>query len=397
MTTLSNNRTIIDGDIDVGRGQLGFGWRGTASSVALWSLQRGANHYLIDPTANNTTITLPLVGTSSTQAQPGHWLTIANISGSGFNLVVNNSGGTTIATLTPNNSLKIIADSSAATSWVVQYDTTIYTTAATLQSAYNASGATTQIVLSNTFGGLKINDASTALGRLFEIHNNAATYDYFSIGNVTPGSQTPYVSMLGATPGATNSVGIGTIATTSAANGSVALCDSASAYSGYANPNTLYAVFTGGEQHYGGAVKAGTTKTSPNEIDFYYSRNAVTTSGFTVALVGSTSTVVTSSAGSTYALDLKIYGRDATSPSTVSARHVISALVATSTTNVPTVISQSVSTQETAGFTTTPASATLTANATDVLLTLVAPDNVTAPTGAGMDYRVKGTYSVLTE
>jgi hypothetical protein len=266
-----------------------------------------------------------------------------------------------------------------------------------LQQAYNASGPVTQIALSNVNGSLKLNDAPTPLATLVEIHNTAGNFHYLSTGNATAGSQTPTVTMIGATVGGASSVGIGTIATTSAATGSVSMCDSGSAYSGYANPNTLYSVFRGGEQRYGGSVKAGTTKTSPNEFSFYVLQNAVTTAGTTINLIGSTSTIVSSFASSTYSITLDIYGRDATSPSTVSATHKIDGLSVTSAANVPTVISQMVSTSETAGFTSIAASATLAATATDVTLTLVAPDNVTAPLAAGMDYRIFGRYRVLTE
>jgi len=44
MSTLSNVTISLDGDVIMGRGQLGLGWRGTATSGdALWTLQRAAS------------------------------------------------------------------------------------------------------------------------------------------------------------------------------------------------------------------------------------------------------------------------------------------------------------------------------------------------------------------
>lgn len=481
MTTLSNVRTTIDGDINVGRGQLGYGWSGTTSSSLLWSLQQGANHYAITPSVLGTIITLPQVGTGSTQAQPGHWLTIANTSTT-LNLTVNNSSGTTIGILTPGNSLKIIADSIAASSWVVQYNTSGYGVSTTLQGAYNASGTTNpQITLTNAFGSLKLADAATPLTSLFEIHNNAGLYHYLRVGNSTSGSQTPYIGLLGSTvtssqsdnlaaigstiTGAATSIAlIGSNVTSTAAtgnniaaigstvsnpainsaalinstvsgnrsvgisgatisgndsigfrstvsgnssvafgtvtinqNGCVALCDSQSAYTGYTSPQTFYATFTGGEQRYGGATNIGTSKTSPNEITFYVTRNNVTTAGTSFNLIGTTaSPIITALASTTYSITLEIYGRDVTTSSTVSARHTVDALSVTSSLNVPTLISQMVNTSESAGFGAIPASATLSTTATDLVLTLVAPDNVAAPASA-MDYRIFGKFRALTE
>lgn len=435
MSIPSFNKYDIDGDVNVGRGQLGLGWRGTSASTQLWTLFRGANHYIIDPSTAAITITLPVVGTGSAQAQPGHWVTIANIN-SGTNVInVVNSASAAVVTITAGNSAKLIADSGSALFWVVQYNTSGYGAATTLQAAYNASGPTTQIVLTATNNSLKINDATVPLSSLFNLQNNAGSYVYFSARNTTAGSQTPAITMLGSTTSAantlaainsttsatnsvgilnstvsasgsvglasstvnsTNTLGFGTITTASGASGSVALCDSSSAYTGYSTPNTFYGVFTGGEQHFGGGVRPGTTRTSPNQISFYVSVNNVTTTGTTINLIGSTSTFVTSLASSTYSITLEIYGRDATSPSTVSARHKLEGLSVTNGTNVPTLIGQTVYTSETPGFTTIPASATFATTATDLTLTLVAPDNVTAPAGAGMDYRIYGEYRVLT-
>lgn len=462
MTSLSNNRITVDGDIDSGRGQLGLGWSGSTISTSLWSLYRGANHYIVDPTSASTIITLPAVGTASSQAQSGHWLTIANVSSTTNNIVINNNSATTITTITPGNSAKIIANSSTVNNWVIQYNTSNYTST-TLQQAYDASGAITQIVLSNTNGSLKINDATTPLLYNFEIYNNIGSYHYFASGNFPSGTQNPYIIMLGSTANASNTIsaigsatnannsvaminsivnssgtnsfsvagstvnaantaaivnatvtgtgsvglssanvasantlGFGTITTASGASGSVAFCDSGSVYTGYSLPNVMYNVFRGGEQHFGGSIRPGTSRTSPNQCNFYVTNNGVTTTGVTINLIGSTSTIVSSFANSTYSITLQIYGRDATSPSLVSLIHEVNAVSVTNASNVPTLLSQRTDTSQTVGFT-NPGSITLATTATDLTLFISCPDNVTAPAGAGMDFRIFGSYRVITE
>jgi len=349
-------------------------------------------------------------------------LTIVNISSTNT-IVVNNSSAVTISTITPGNSVMIIADSGVVNSWVQQYNTSGYSDT-TLQGAYDSSGITNpQILLSNTNGGIKINDASTPLGSMFQLHNNAGAFNYFAVGNSPAGAQNPTVTMIGSTTTAANTVAMinstvsgagsigmasasvagantlafGTITTASGASGSVALCDSGSAYTGYSLPNVSYQVFRGGEHHFGGAIRPGTSKTSPNECNFYVNTNGVTTTGTTIALIGSTSTIVSSFANSTYSITLQIYGRDATAPGTTSVIHELNALSITSAANVPTLLSQRIDTSQTPGFTSIAGSATLAATATDITLTLIAPDNVTAPAGAGMDFRIFGSYRVLSE
>lgn len=413
MTTLSNNRTIINGDIDTGRGQLGIGWAGTATAGPLWSLRSGANHYAMT-SATTITLVLPDVGTGATQAQPGYWFTVRN---TGTNTITfNNFAGATINALAGGVSAMYIAvaTSFASSNWVVQYDTTTYGAATTLQQAYNASGtATPQITLSSTNGAVKIQDAATPIGAaLFSISDSVAA-NIFRIGNSTNstnagffgGTSTGLRSFAVGTGSATgaNSVlfGSGTASSTnqfvvgpSTASGAGSTILSDASFTGtYSGTGVFYQLYNGGSWAYSGGIQEGTTKTSPNRRTLYSNNNGITVAGSPITLFSFTGTV-----GTTYSLRIVAYGRDAVTASTVSATHFLDALVVFTGAGVGTVISQQLRTIETAGYTTTTSNAVLSINTTNVVLTLNAPDNVSGGSATGlMDYRVVTEYSSLSE
>lgn len=120
MTTYSTSRSLF-GDIDSSRSQLGIGWSGIAASGPLWSIAYACNHYCISSTSD-IILTLPEVGVLSNQAQPGHWLTISNTNTGPFMIMIQNSTSNPINSITPNGSIKLIADSLSSTQWTVVYD-----------------------------------------------------------------------------------------------------------------------------------------------------------------------------------------------------------------------------------------------------------------------------------
>jgi hypothetical protein len=119
MSFPSLSRTVI-GDTDVSRSQLGAGWSGTSGSAALWSLYYAANHYCVDAVAD-ITLTLPPVGFLPSEAQPGHWVTIANKSN--FVISIENSSPLLISRISGGSAIKLIADSSAINGWTIEYNT----------------------------------------------------------------------------------------------------------------------------------------------------------------------------------------------------------------------------------------------------------------------------------
>jgi hypothetical protein len=414
MTTLSNSRMVLNGDIDTGRGQLGMGWAGTAVTGALWSLRSGGNHYSI-ASASAIIITLPDVGTGSTQAQPGYWVTIINTNVTDT-ITVNNFAGTTINTLTGGNSAMYIAVDTAfaASNWVIQYDTSGYSSVTNLQQAYNASGISTvtpQIVL-NALSTLKIQDNATPIALpLFTVSDNAGA-NIFRISNST---NTNNAAFFGGTSTGLRSLAVGTgtasaantvvfgTGTASAANafvlgtstasgaGSTILSD-ASFTGTYTGVGVFYQLYAGGSWIYGGAVQEGTTKTSPNRRTLFFSGTTAITTGLVLI-----SGIVTTASSTTYRITVTAYGRDANVASAVSATHVINALV-TNLSGTATIVSQQLTTIETAGYTTTPSNAVLSAATNVVSLTLTAPDNINGGFTTGtMDYRVIVEYSALTE
>lgn len=411
MTTFSNSRLLVAGDVDTGRGQLGIGWAGTATTGTLWSLRSGGNHYSMT-SASSITITLPDVGTGSSQAQPGYWATIVN---TGSNLItVQNFAAVTINTLAAGKSAMYIAVATAfaASNWVLQYDTSNYNAATTLQQAYNTSGtAYPQILLSSTNGAVKIQDNSTPIDApLFNVLTSAAA-SIFRIGNSTfPNS----AAFFGGNNNAIRTFVVGTgtassadavvfgsgtasgantfIVGTSSASGAGSTILSDSSFAGtYSGVGIFYQLYTGGTWIYGGVVQEGITKTSPNRRTLFFSATTAVTTGL-IAIP-----ILTTVSNTTYRLTVTAYGRDATITSAVSATHIINALV-TDLVGVASLVSQQLSTIETVGYTSVPSNAVLSVATNVVTLTLQAPDNINGGFTIGtMDYRVIVEYSSLTE
>lgn len=105
------------GDIDVGRSQLGISWSGQQVSVDLWDNSPAANRYCFTLTGDSS-VRLPAVGPSTSQAQPGYWVTITNTST--FALVVYDvTGINELAALYPTCSATLIANPDSPTDWTV--------------------------------------------------------------------------------------------------------------------------------------------------------------------------------------------------------------------------------------------------------------------------------------
>ena len=105
-TILSNNRTLLEGDVNSGRGQFGLGAVIPLTADAnLWDFDRYVK-YGFEPDALRT-ITLPTIGLLDTEAQPGHHVLIYNYS-TVNSLNVNTSGGL-LQLVGPESSVVVIA------------------------------------------------------------------------------------------------------------------------------------------------------------------------------------------------------------------------------------------------------------------------------------------------
>lgn len=116
MSFPSLTRSVL-GDVDSSRSQLGIGWSGLSADNTLWNLQYAANHYCVDCLAD-ITLDLPNVGFTSNDAQPGHWLTINNMSVQ-WKITIRDSTLTSLVVIFPGKSAKFIANTSSPMLWTI--------------------------------------------------------------------------------------------------------------------------------------------------------------------------------------------------------------------------------------------------------------------------------------
>jgi len=128
----------------------------------------------IAQTTGGQTITIPNPTASTTY---GKLLYISNIGSQPFGLLT--------ATLNPGSTATLVwANANGGAAW------TFAGADAGLQSAYNNSGTTNpQIVLSNTNGGIKIQDAaSSTITNLLQVSNNGGTSNYMTVTSAASGT-----------------------------------------------------------------------------------------------------------------------------------------------------------------------------------------------------------------
>lgn len=387
---LSNVRHTYDGDLNVGRGQLGFGINqfSVAANSDLWlDIYSGANKYDLNPTGANRTIILPKIGSVAGQVQPGHDLWIYNSSDT-FDLIVQNSNLVLLNTINPGNSAMYVADPNLTLLWYLNVDTSLYGgNIATLQSAYDASGVTTpQIQLDATFGGLKIWDTAGNLPSLFQLRDGPTSFNYLNVGNSPGGDVNSFVSMNGATASAANTLTSGFVVN----NGPNSVVFSGELT---VQPNTIPNVFksyyANGVYHYSGAVEEGTNLTSAANIRTFAADNTVDVT------TNSTILLRTLADSTTYDVHVTVTGRDANNTGGASVSHVLKANVSTLG-GVTTITGLSVETRETAGVTAINSLATLNAVGLALNLVMNAPDNVVGGNVGSMVVRIVSEFKPLT-
>jgi hypothetical protein len=391
MSTSSGNVFTVDGDIDSGRGQLGIAWSGTTTSATLWSLRRGGNRYNIN-SVTDITITLPVVGTATAQAQPGYCVIISSRSANAITVV--NSSAVTVSTISGNSSAEFVADTNVASGWSVIFNTSTYGgSSSSLQVAYDTSAATDpQITLSDTFGAVKVRDSPTPSAALLTLSNTAGSLNYFNVGNAVAGSQLPVITMFGAAvsgAGTQNVLAVGPVTVPAANANGIAFTDTALTMDDCSR--SFQTTYLNGSNHYAGATRAatGVAKTSANERTMWISANAVPTAG---AIIFTTTMI----ANATYKLKAHLVGRDVVAASGTSVTHELSAmvvLIASASTTYGNII-QSIAVP---GFTNIFSTATFSSSGTTLNLTANAPDNVNGGAGGTMDFRGYVKLTVLVE
>ena len=328
MTTISK---VIDeiggdlgGDLSVGRGQLGLtAIDSISANSVLWTDYTDRPHrFILTPTGADRTVTLPVVGTGDNEAQPGHEINILNPTGSSFNLVVETSATVTLQTVTPGNLLKVVADTAPAT-WDIALDITDIGDP-TLQDAYDnsiAAAETGDINLNtgNNANGIGIvNTGDVIAGDILSVGGSS---NYFNVKNITTTSATPAIQGLGGTANASNSIAIGSNASTTAVihNNSVIFGDGTIT----ATPTTtdqFKLAFTNGFQQVQGSTAPGTINTSPNLTRIQGSARTID-GAFNVF----TELNIASTEDTNYGLDIELIASEAAGSSTTNGRIFIRA------------------------------------------------------------------------
>lgn len=187
MATISKSGVsyLVNGDINSGRGQLGYTVTDTSfTTAALWSLTGTVygNKYLLDTAAaGNQTVTLPTIGTGAAQAQVGYEVTIKN-TGSVDNIIVENDVAANVATLNPDSVVRLVA-AVAPSTWEILADST-NTSGDNMQDVYDRSIAQADVPQINIQSGQPVvfgNIAGDASNTLFKVTNSGNTNDFLRV------------------------------------------------------------------------------------------------------------------------------------------------------------------------------------------------------------------------
>lgn len=391
---------VHSGDLTVEGGQFGYAYDAdVGADIALWSIFKGAHRYFLTPTGATRTVTLPAVSAADnlafTGVGHGHWLLIKNESAT-QSLVVENAGSTTIVTLLPTTGVILGASENEANDWRIIDILTEASTADTLQSAYDNAGATDpKIQTSAANGGVTIQDAATFLDPIFAVQNDAGTFDHFTVGNATPGSDTPAIGMLGGSATATDTLAVGADSVASAAN--------AITLSSGTNPvdnstsGTLLSAFENGYTRTSGGILEGTTKSNAHITEIFNQSLAVPVTG-----VGSVTAAIDTGLDdeTTYFYDLWVTARDSDRTNTNDSSYIRQIKVVVIGDGAGTGTFNLFTASTLTGYLPTIPSVlptfTLAIVGTELRYTCSSGDNVTGGAAGTADFNIVGTFRSIT-
>lgn len=191
MSSLSIAHSIsslsTNGDIDSGRGQLGYTTIGSLVGAVnpLWSLTSPYKpHFCVLDCLANSAIQLPTVGTLSTQANVGYRVTVHNKSGTS-SIDVQTSTSVSIYVIPPGE-VSTFTAINAPNSW--DYTTQTASSGATLQTAYDAGNT----IIETPNRNVLMRDDPGFNGNILSVQASD-TVPLLEIGNSTPGANTPYL------------------------------------------------------------------------------------------------------------------------------------------------------------------------------------------------------------
>lgn len=191
---VSGTSIKLQGNLNVGRGQLGFSEFATLSSdIVLWENFPSRPHrYFLNTGGVNRYITLPTIGTDENCADCGHNINIHSTATDG-NIIVKDSTGIVIVNAKPGQSFALTAKA-IPNVWIV-----VWASLSTFQDIYDISNNNPSITLTSNNGGINIrNPVNDAVIQSLNISSNDGSNVFFSVGNNTESIFDPSLSALGA-------------------------------------------------------------------------------------------------------------------------------------------------------------------------------------------------------
>jgi len=388
----------IGANLDVKGGQLGVSYDANfAVNSTLFSFEAGANRYFLNPTVvGPLDVQLPAISEAGalagTAVRHGYSVWIKNISATNSFRIVNDAT-TLITTLDPGIAVILNASVNEADDWYIVggvSEAGLAPVMTTLQTAYDNSGAVDpQIQLDTTGAGLKIRDDPTFLDPVFDIADSAGTGKFMTVKNAVATTDSPAIDLLGGDSQATDSLTVGAGVVSSQAN-SVTL---GSGLNAFTNPlsGSFAMSFPNGSLLSSGSTLVGTSGSDTFEQVRMTQADAVVVNGQGAA---TTVTLIPLDLNTSYFVNVKVIGRDSDSSSTGSVvsegRYVV--------------LSDGVSYSVTKfGFDfyyssaiTVGAATEASITGTDLVIDLLASDNITGGLAGTMDFRVITTYSAYT-
>ena len=182
ISTISTN-----GDIDSGRGQLGYTAVGSLVGLVnnLWTLTTPHKpHYCVLDCLANSALQLPAIGTSSSQANLGYRVTIHNKSGANT-IDVQSSTSVSIYVIPPGE-VSTFTAVTAPNTW--DFTTQAASSGATLQTAYDAGNT----IIETPNREVLIRDDAGFNQTVLTVQA-ADAVPVLEIGNAVPGLNTPYI------------------------------------------------------------------------------------------------------------------------------------------------------------------------------------------------------------
>ena len=182
------------------------------NDIDLWADCGPYARYVIDPTKDGLTITLPKVSTVDiSAANAGHDIEFINISK--YSVSISNEQGAPIGILEADKNATLLATESVAKHWIITQKTSSADpndiVEVSLQEAYQFSkGSTPSIQMEDGMKGFSLMDTTSGLKDVLSVRSGS-NFTLLSAGNVADGKLAPVVEVLGGSASGDKSFALG--------------------------------------------------------------------------------------------------------------------------------------------------------------------------------------------